>query len=64
MLLPSQEEDGSWQPISVYARYAGDGNDDRTYTTAINVLTLEVYYRYLTPFQESVKNKKKRVRQY
>jgi len=49
-LLPAQEEDGSWEPISAYAtRYAGDDDDDRTYSTAMCVLTLEVYYRYFTP---------------
>jgi hypothetical protein len=48
-LLPAQAEDGSWEPIDAYARYAGDGADDRSYTTALCVLTLEVYYRYLTP---------------
>ncbi len=53
-LLPSQERNGSWLPISIYANYAGDTDDERVYTTALNVLTLEVYYRYLTPFQKSV----------
>ncbi|MFT5290706.1 MAG: hypothetical protein ACI8QS_000925 [Planctomycetota bacterium] len=48
-LLPAQEEDGSWSPISTYSRYAGDTDRDRTYSTAINVLSLEVYYRYFTP---------------
>jgi hypothetical protein len=48
-LLPSQEQDGSWPPIDVYARYAGDEDDDRAYTTAMCVLSLEVYYRYFTP---------------
>lgn len=49
-LLPSQESDGSWEPISVYSEYAGDSRNYRAYTTALNVLMLEVYYRYLTPF--------------
>lgn len=53
-LLPSQDRDGSWEPISIYAQYAGDTDDERIYTTALNVLTLEVYYRYLTPFQEQL----------
>lgn len=53
-LLPSQRRDGSWVPISVYANYARDTDDDACYTTALNVLMLEVYYRYLTPFQENV----------
>ena len=48
-LLPSQEADGSWVPISTYAEYAGDKRGDRAYTTAMCVLTLEVYYRYFTP---------------
>jgi len=48
-LLGAQERDGSWEPISVYARYAGDTDDERAYTTAMCVLTLEIYYRYFTP---------------
>jgi len=48
-LLPSQQADGSWIPISQYSDYAGDDRDDRSYTTAMCVLTLEVYYRYFTP---------------
>ena len=48
-LLPAQEADGSWQPIDVYARYARDDDDDRAYTTALCVLSLEVYYRYDLP---------------
>jgi hypothetical protein len=49
-LLPAQNADGSWEPLSVYARdYAGDDDDDRVYTTAMCVLTLEIYYRYFTP---------------
>ncbi|MDF1836448.1 MAG: terpene cyclase/mutase family protein, partial [Planctomycetota bacterium] len=45
-LLPSQSEDGSWKPISIYADYAGDTDEDRSYTTAMCVLSLEVYYRF------------------
>ena len=53
-LLPSQSEDGSWAPISTYARdYAGDDPGDLSYTTAMAVLSLEVYYRYFTPLLES-----------
>lgn len=52
-LLPSQDPDGSWPIISPYAEYAADSDDDRVYTTALNVLMLEIYYRYLTPFQEA-----------
>ena len=48
-LLPAQEGDGSWAPISAYADYARDNHSDRSYTTAMCVLTLEVYYRYFTP---------------
>jgi len=48
-LLPAQEVDGSWKPISIYAEYAQDTDRDRVYTTAMCVLTLEVYYRYFTP---------------
>ncbi len=51
-LVPSQSRDGSWRPISVYAEYAGDTDKNRPYTTALNVLMLEVYYRYLTPLLE------------
>jgi hypothetical protein len=49
-LLPAQQQDGSWEAIDVYAqRYAHDDRDDRSYTTAMCVLMLEVYYRYFTP---------------
>jgi hypothetical protein len=48
-LVGAQEADGSWRPISHYAEIAGDDQRDRSYSTAINVLTLEVYYRYFTP---------------
>lgn len=49
-LLESQRGDGSWRPISIYARqYAGDDGRDASYSTAMNVLSLEVYYRYFTP---------------
>ena len=36
---------GSWEPI---ARWCGEGG--RVYGTAINALTLEVYYRYANVF--------------
>jgi len=52
VLLPSQNEDGSWEPLSVYADYAADDDRDRSYTTAMCVLSLEVYYRYFTPLLE------------
>lgn len=49
-LLPAQEAVGSWPVISVYASdHAGDSDGDRIYSTAMCVLTLEVYYRYFTP---------------
>lgn len=49
-LLESQRADGSWRPISIYAKdYAADNRDDASYSTAMNVLSLEVYYRYFTP---------------
>ncbi len=49
-LLPAQNRDGSFDPISPYARdYAYDRGDDKAYSTAMAVLCLEVYYRYFTP---------------
>ncbi len=51
-LLDNQREDGSWRPISQYLSYAGESNGDRSYTTALSVLMLEVYYRYFTPLTE------------
>ncbi len=48
-LLPAQAKDGSFPPIDVYAEYAGDRGKNRAYTTALCVLSLEVYYRYFTP---------------
>ncbi|MFQ5504931.1 MAG: hypothetical protein ACE5F1_09070, partial [Planctomycetota bacterium] len=49
-LLPrAQSADGSFRPIDPYARYAGDTERSRAYTTAMCVLSLEVYYRYFTP---------------
>jgi hypothetical protein len=49
VLPQAQNEDGSWTPIDVYAEEAGDNRRDRSYTTAMCVLSLEVYYRYFTP---------------
>lgn len=49
VLPQAQADDGSFAPIDVYARYAGDTAADRSYTTAMCVLSLEVYYRYFTP---------------
>ncbi|MHC4917510.1 MAG: prenyltransferase/squalene oxidase repeat-containing protein, partial [Planctomycetota bacterium] len=37
------DKDGSWDPVSWLRVYGGG----RVYTTAINALSLEVYYRYL-----------------
>ena len=39
----------TWAPIDVYADEAGDSETDKSYTTAMCVLCLEVYYRYFTP---------------
>lgn len=49
VLPKAQEKDGSFPPIDTYAREAGDTKADRSYTTAMCVLSLEVYYRYFTP---------------
>ncbi|MCA8957058.1 MAG: hypothetical protein KDC87_13350, partial [Planctomycetes bacterium] len=49
VLLRGQSRDGSFRPIDTYASYAGDTHQDRSYTTAMCVLSLEVYYRYFTP---------------
>ena len=49
VLLESQGGNGSWKPISIYSDYAGDDREDRSYATAMCVLTLEIYYRYFTP---------------
>ncbi len=40
-LITSQHKTGSWSPTGVYGDHAG-----RAYTTAINLLTLQVHYRY------------------
>jgi hypothetical protein len=40
------EEDGSWDTNSKYGSRGG-----KVYTTAINALTLEVYYRYLPMYK-------------
>ncbi len=49
VVLPAQNQDGSFSPIGAYAQYANDTRRDRSYTTAMIVLSLEVYYRYFTP---------------
>ena len=49
VLLAGQSRDGSFRPIDAYAEYAGDSDRDMSYTTAMCVLSLEVYYRYFTP---------------
>jgi hypothetical protein len=56
LLVNSQERDGSWRPISYYAEYAKDTDRDRSYTTAMCVLMLEVYYRYFTPLLTSMED--------
>lgn len=48
-LVRGQEDDGSWAPIDIYCKYARDDEEDRSYTTAMCVLSLEVYYRYYLP---------------
>jgi len=48
-LLRGQRKDGSWAPIDVYCQYARDDENDRSYSTAMCVLSLEVYYRYYLP---------------
>jgi hypothetical protein len=49
-LLPAQQVDGSWKAIDLYAqRYAKDDPNESSYSTAMCVLMLEVYYRYFTP---------------
>ncbi len=47
--LGAQRRDGSFPPVGAYARYAGDSDQDACFTTALGVLSLEVYYRYFTP---------------
>ncbi|HLQ38077.1 MAG TPA: prenyltransferase/squalene oxidase repeat-containing protein, partial [Planctomycetota bacterium] len=49
VLPAAQERDGSFPPIDEYAKTAGDNRANRAYTTAMCVLSLEVYYRYFTP---------------
>jgi hypothetical protein len=49
VLPKAQGQDGSFAPIDVYADEAGDSENDKSYTTAMCVLCLEVYYRYFTP---------------
>jgi hypothetical protein len=50
-LLPNQWRNkdfcrnGSWDPVGCWGKYGG-----RVYATAINALTLEVYYRYANVF--------------
>jgi hypothetical protein len=51
-LVPNQNKlatgcrTGSWEPVDLWARHSGG----RVYSTAINALTLEVYYRYANVF--------------
>lgn len=49
VFLPAQNADGSFTPIGVYSEDAGDRPDHAAFTTALAVLSLEVYYRYVTP---------------
>jgi hypothetical protein len=48
-LVRGQKKDGSWAPIDLYCNYARDDEHDRSYSTAMCVLSLEVYYRYYLP---------------
>ncbi len=48
-LVRGQRKDGSWSPIDVYCGYARDDERDKSYSTAMCVLSLEVYYRYYLP---------------
>jgi hypothetical protein len=48
-LVRGQRKDGSWTPIDLYSSYARDDEHDRSYSTAMCVLSLEVYYRYYLP---------------
>jgi hypothetical protein len=48
-LVRGQRQDGSWAPIDVYCEYARDDESDMSYSTAMCVLSLEVYYRYYLP---------------
>jgi hypothetical protein len=52
VLPAAQNPDGSWTPVGAYSRYADEAADDMSYTTAMIVLSLEVYYRYFTPLLE------------
>lgn len=49
VFLPAQNQDGSFTPIGAYAEYADDRPDHAAFTTALAVLSLEAYYRYVTP---------------
>ncbi|MFN0008206.1 MAG: hypothetical protein ACKVXR_09885 [Planctomycetota bacterium] len=48
-LVRGQADDGSWAPIDIYCKYARDDEEDKSYSTAMCVLSLEVYYRYYLP---------------
>ena len=48
-LLATGCRTGSWEPADLWARHSGG----RVYSTAINALTLEVYYRYANVFGAS-----------
>lgn len=58
LLVDNQSRNGSWRPISYYAEYSADSDQDRVYTTAMCVLMLEVYYRYFTPLLTSMEEGK------
>ena len=56
VLLPAQNEDGSWPAVSIYGEFADD--HDRSYATALSVMMMEVYYRYTTPTLVSGRSQK------
>jgi hypothetical protein len=51
----SKDEFGSWDPVDPWGSSAG-----RIYATAVNCLTMEVYYRYPRVFGTTVVKKKRR----
>ena len=52
VLPDAQNDDGSFEPLDPYAEIARDHAGDKSYATAMCVLSLEVYYRYFTPLLE------------
>ena len=50
--LTEGDEAGSWSPETVWGGYGG-----RVYSTAMAVLSLEVYYRYLPLYEETARRR-------